>query len=61
MGVLMVLLFSVLADLKTDRIPNALTAAGMAAAVIGIIPILIIYPFFQDYFVKGITMGAVKG
>ena len=33
----------------------------MAAAVIGIIPILIIYPFFQDYFVKGITMGAVKG
>ena len=33
----------------------------MAAAVIGIIPILIIYPFFHDYFVKGITMGAVKG
>lgn len=35
--------------------------ARMAAAVIAIIPILIIYPFFQDYFVKGITMGAVKG
>ncbi len=35
--------------------------AKMAAAVIGIIPILIVYPFFQDYFVKGITMGAVKG
>ena len=35
--------------------------ARMAAAVIGIIPILIVYPFFQDYFVKGITMGAVKG
>ncbi len=33
----------------------------MAAAVIGIIPILVVYPFFQDYFVKGITMGAVKG
>jgi putative aldouronate transport system permease protein len=33
----------------------------MAAAAIGIIPILIIYPFFQDYFVKGMTMGAVKG
>lgn len=33
----------------------------MAAAVIGIIPILAVYPFFQDYFVKGITMGAVKG
>ena len=35
--------------------------ARMAAAVIGIIPILVVYPFFQDYFVKGITMGAVKG
>lgn len=35
--------------------------ARMAAAVIGIIPILLVYPFFQDYFVKGITMGAVKG
>lgn len=35
--------------------------ARMAAAVIGIIPILIVYPFFQEYFVKGITMGAVKG
>jgi len=35
--------------------------ARMAAAVIGIIPILVVYPFFQEYFVKGITMGAVKG
>ncbi|MZQ85514.1 ABC transporter permease subunit [Paenibacillus sp. 5J-6] len=33
----------------------------MAIAVIGIIPILITYPFFQKYFVKGITIGAVKG
>jgi putative aldouronate transport system permease protein len=33
----------------------------MAAAMLGILPILIVYPFFQDYFVKGITMGAVKG
>lgn len=33
----------------------------MAIAVIGIIPILCMYPFFQKYFVKGITLGAVKG
>ncbi len=35
--------------------------ARMAIAVIGILPILMIYPFFQKYFVKGITLGGVKG
>lgn len=33
----------------------------MAIAVIGILPILAIYPFFQKYFVKGIVVGGVKG
>ena len=33
----------------------------MAIAVIGILPIIILYPFFQKYFEKGITIGAVKG
>ncbi|OMC72502.1 sugar ABC transporter permease [Paenibacillus sp. FSL H7-0326] len=33
----------------------------MAIAVIGSLPILIAYPFFQSYFVKGIMIGAVKG
>ena len=33
----------------------------MAIAVVGILPIIILYPFFQKYFEKGITMGAVKG
>ena len=37
------------------------TTIRMAIAVIGILPIILIYPFFQKYFVKGITMGAVKG
>lgn len=37
------------------------TTVRMAIAVIGILPILALYPFFQRYFVKGITMGAVKG
>ncbi|MEC0308905.1 carbohydrate ABC transporter permease [Paenibacillus lautus] len=36
------------------------TTVRMAIAAIGVLPILIAYPFFQKYFVKGITIGAVK-
>ncbi|MGF7049936.1 putative aldouronate transport system permease protein [Paenibacillus sp. DS2015] len=36
------------------------TSVRMAIAAIGVLPILITYPFFQKYFVKGITIGAVK-
>ncbi len=36
------------------------TTIRMAIAVIGILPILVIYPFFQRYFVRGITLGGVK-
>lgn len=37
------------------------TAVRMAIAAIAVIPVLVIYPFFQKYFVRSITMGAVKG
>lgn len=37
------------------------TAVRMAIAVIGVLPILIAYPFFQKYLVKGIALGSVKG
>lgn len=37
------------------------TTVRMAIALVGILPVLIIYPFFQKYFAKGLTMGAVKG
>lgn len=46
-------------QMATQNIPSV--SVRMAIAVIGILPILVAYPFFQKYFEKGITMGAVKG
>lgn len=36
-------------------------AVKMAATVVATLPILIVYPFVQKYFTKGIMVGAVKG
>lgn len=33
----------------------------MAMAVMGVLPIIVVYPFIQNNFVKGITLGGVKG
>jgi putative aldouronate transport system permease protein len=33
----------------------------MAMVIVGIGPIIFAYPFFQKYFIKGLTVGAVKG
>lgn len=35
-------------------------AVKMAITIIATVPILIVYPFLQKYFVKGMTLGAVK-
>lgn len=37
------------------------TAVRMAMAAIGMLPIVIIFPFLQKYFIKGVVVGAVKG
>ncbi|WP_409340293.1 carbohydrate ABC transporter permease [Paenibacillus sp. MBLB4367] len=33
----------------------------MATVVVAIIPILLVYPFLQKYFVKGMLLGSIKG
>ena len=47
--------------LGTQTVDLPGTSVRMALAVIGILPILIIFPFAQKYFVKGVVLGAVKG
>lgn len=45
--------------LSGQSIPT--TTVRMAMCVLAAGPMLIIFPFFQKYFVKGLTVGAVKG
>lgn len=47
--------------LGTGAVELPSTSVRMAMAVIGILPIVIIYPFVQKYLVKGVIVGAVKG
>ncbi|WP_022777531.1 carbohydrate ABC transporter permease [Butyrivibrio sp. AE3009] len=37
------------------------TSVRMTITVIVVLPIMLVYPIFQKYFVKGIMIGAVKG
>lgn len=42
------------AEIPTDSVRMALCVVAMG-------PILIVYPFFQKYFIQGLTVGSVKG
>lgn len=46
------------AALATQQTP---TSIRMTVSVIVVLPILLVYPFFQRFFVKGMMLGAVKG
>jgi len=37
------------------------TSIRTSVCLVVTLPVLLIYPFFQRYFIKGIMIGAVKG
>ena len=37
------------------------TSIKMTVSMIVVLPILMVYPYFQRFFIKGIMIGAVKG
>ncbi|RCW62489.1 carbohydrate ABC transporter permease [Halanaerobium sp. ST460_2HS_T2] len=51
------------AGLTLQQYANQMPTEGvrMAIAVVIVVPIALAYPFFQKYFVSGLTIGAVKG
>lgn len=47
------------AGIVVDTVP--IESMKMALTVVGTGPIVLLYPFVQRYFIKGLTLGAVKG
>lgn len=52
---------STLSNANTGLATIPSVSVRMSMAVLGILPIIVIYPFIQNNFVKGITLGGVKG
>ncbi|NEE02435.1 carbohydrate ABC transporter permease [Phytoactinopolyspora halotolerans] len=48
-------------EVDPNQIPPPQQATQMAIVVLAIIPILIVFPFVQRHFTKGVVIGAVKG
>jgi putative aldouronate transport system permease protein len=45
---------------SSKRIPVSSESIRMAVTMVATIPIILVYPFVQKYFVKGMMMGAIK-
>lgn len=49
------------AGVGTDEVFNDTEAIKMATIVVAVVPIVLTYPYLQRYFIKGLTIGSVKG
>lgn len=50
--------YNLLPDESNGTLPEQIRNASI---VVTMLPIIMVYPFLQKYFVKGVTLGAVKG
>ena len=48
-------------EMVAGTIPRASYAIKAAAIMFATVPILVVYPWLQRYFIAGVTIGAVKG
>jgi putative aldouronate transport system permease protein len=48
-------------EMVSGSVPRVSDAIKAAAIMFATVPILIVYPWLQRYFIKGVTIGAVKG
>lgn len=46
-------------ELETEHVP--IESTRYALAVIGALPVFVLFPFIQKYYAKGITVGSTKG
>jgi len=48
-------------EMVAGNVPRATDAIKSAAIMFATVPILVVYPWLQRYFITGVTIGAVKG
>ena len=48
-------------EMVAGNVPRASDAIKAAAIMFATVPILVVYPWLQRYFIAGVTIGAVKG
>jgi putative aldouronate transport system permease protein len=48
-------------EMVAGNVPRVSDAIKAAAIMFATVPILIVYPWLQRYFIEGVTIGAVKG